>query len=124
MVEFRDTLQQLREKIAGTRAILVVGPDGVLVDCLVEDPETDVETLAAEYPTLLRIAERTSEDAGGGRLVELILVSDNAVTVARSISSGHFLVLVTTVHDQIGRARYELRQAAWEIENFQLGRVR
>jgi hypothetical protein len=36
--------------------------------------------------------------------------------IARTVSPGHYLILLARAQDQIGRARYELKQAAWEIQ--------
>ena len=112
---FRPALERLQQKIAGTKAIVVVGSDGVVVEQLAVDSAADTEMLAAEFATLLRIARRTSEDTGAGGLIEHILVSDKAITLARHVSADHFLILICEVRDQIGRARYELKQTAWEL---------
>ena len=113
--EFRDILDKLRKKVPNIQAVVLAGPDRVL-DCLLVDPALDLDTIAAEYATLLRIAGRTSEDTGAGTLIEQIVVSDKSIMVARSVSSEEFLILLCRTQDQIGRARYELRHAAWEIQ--------
>ena len=113
--EFRDVLDKLRRKVPGIQAAILAGPDEVL-DCLLVDPSLDLDTIAGEYATLLRIAGRTSEDAGAGNLVEQIVVSEKSIMIARSVSSEEFLILLCRSQDQIGRARYELRHAAWEIQ--------
>lgn len=79
------------------------------------DPAPNTELLAAEFAMLLRIAGRTSEDTGIGGLIEHILVSDKGITIARHIATDKFLILVFDMQDQIGRARYEMKQAAWEL---------
>lgn len=112
---FRPALERLQRKIAGIKAIVVVRSDGVVVEQLASDSSADTEVLASEFTTLVRIARRTSEDTGAGDLVEHILVSDNAVTIVRYVSEDHFLILVCEIRDQIGRARYELKQTAWEL---------
>ena len=96
------------------QALILVGPEGV-VDRIVQDATLDIETIAGEYITLLRIARSASEDSGAGNLVENIVVSERSIMVARSIAPDHYLILLSKSHDQIGRARYELKQAAWEI---------
>ncbi len=113
--EFRDILDKLRKKVPNVQAVILAGPDEVL-DCLLVDPALDLDTIAAEYATLHRIAGRTSEDTGAGALVEQIVVSDKSIMIARSVSPEEFLILLCRTQDQIGRARYELRNAAWEIQ--------
>ena len=106
---------KLQQNIADVQAIVLLGPEGV-VDYAQMDPGLNIETTAIEYGTLLRVAGRAAEDSGAGNLIEHILVSERSVMIARTISPEHFLILLCRSQDQIGRARYELRQAAWELE--------
>ena len=96
------------------QAVILVGPEGA-VDHMVQDPSLDIETIVGEYITLLRIARSASEDSGAGNLVENIVVSERSMMIARSIPPEHYLILLSRSQDQIGRARYELKQAAREI---------
>jgi predicted regulator of Ras-like GTPase activity (Roadblock/LC7/MglB family) len=112
--KFHPVLDGLRQRLEGSRAVVIVGKDGVL-DHVIADQGADVDTLAGEYGTLVQIATRTSRDAGAGNLVEHIVVSDNYTVVARNISPDHFLIVFFQKPDQIGRARYELKTAAREI---------
>ena len=113
---FRKVLGQLRKNVADIQAVILVGPEGV-VDHMVQDPSLDIETIVGEYITLLRIARSASEDSGAGNLVENIVVSERSMMIARSIPPEHYLILLSRSQDQIGRARYELKQAAREIGN-------
>jgi len=113
--KFRDVLEALRKKVSEVQAIVIVGPDGV-VDHVLSDSSLKIETIANEYAMLLRIAARTSEDAGAGNLVEQVVVSDKSIMIARRVSSQHFLILLARALDQIGRARFELKKAASEIQ--------
>jgi len=113
---FRKVLGQLRKNVADIQAVILVGPQGV-VDHMVQDPSLDIETIVGEYITLLRIARSASEDSGAGNLVENIVVSERSMMIARSIPPEHYLILLSRSQDQIGRARYELKQAAREIGN-------
>ena len=96
---------------------MLVAPHG-LVSHVADDPSLNIETIAEEYVTLLRIARSASEDSGAGNLVENILVSENSVMLARSVSPDRYLILLSRAQEQIGRARYELKQAAWEIRHW------
>jgi predicted regulator of Ras-like GTPase activity (Roadblock/LC7/MglB family) len=111
---FRHVLEKLRKNVAGIQALILVGPEGV-VEHIVEDGTLDLETIVGEYTTLLRVARSASEDSGAGDLVENIVVSERSIMIARSIASELYLILLSRSQDQIGRARYEVKQAAWEI---------
>ena len=112
--KFREVFEQLRNNISDVQALILVGPDGVL-DHVLDDPSLNIETFAIEYATLLRIARSASEDSGAGDLLENIVVSEKSVMVARSISHDHYLILFSRSH-QIGRARYELKQVTWTMQ--------
>jgi len=113
---FREVIGQLRSCVSGTKAIVLLGPDGVILEHLTVDPAFDMETFTSEYATLLRIVHRTSEDTGAGNLTEHIAVSENTITISRCFASEFYLILVSGFQDQIGRARYELKRAAWYLE--------
>ena len=113
---FRKVLTQLRKNVAHIQAVILVGPEGV-VDQMVEDSSLDIETIVGEYITLLHIARSASEDSGAGALVENIVVSERSIMVARSIAPEHYLIVLSKSQDQIGRARYELKQASREINS-------
>jgi len=114
-VKFRSVLETLRQTVSDVEAVIIIGPDGV-VDYVLTDPSLKIETIANEYAMLLRIAARTSEDAGAGDLVEQIVVSDKSIMIARRVSPEYFLILLSRAQDQIGRARFELRNAVSEIQ--------
>ena len=97
------------------QALILVGPEGVL-DYVLDDASLNLETIAGEYATLLHIARSASEDSGSGNLVENIVVSEKSIMIARSVAADHYLILLARSQDQLGRARYELKQAAWEIQ--------
>jgi len=113
--QFRDVLETMRKKLSDVQAILIVGPDGV-VDHILADSSLKIETIASEYAMLLRIAGRASQDAGAGNLVEQTVISEKSIMIARIVSPQHFVILITKAQDQIGRARFELKNAASEIQ--------
>ena len=101
--------------LADTRAIILSGPDGVL-DYVQVDSGLDIEAIAAECGTLLRIASRTSEDTGAGDLIEYLVISDKSIMICRNVSPEYFLIHLSRTQEQVGRARYELKLAAGEIQ--------
>jgi predicted regulator of Ras-like GTPase activity (Roadblock/LC7/MglB family) len=113
--KFRQVFEKLRNTVADIQAVILVGPEGV-IDYMLDDMSLNLETIAGEYATLLHIARSASEDSGSGSLVENIVVSEKSIMLARTIAPEHYLILLARSQDQIGRARYELKQAAWEIQ--------
>ena len=113
--KFREVAAKLRTSVPNIQVLIVVGPEGV-IDHLLEDTALNLETIAGEYATLLHIARSASEDSGSGGLVENIVVSEKSVMIARTVIPEHYLILLARSQDQIGRARYELKQAVWELQ--------
>lgn len=112
---FHEILGMLRNSLTDIQAVILVGPDGI-VDHTVDDPALNIDTVSAEYATLLRIARSASEDSGAGDLVETIVVSEKSIMIARNAFPEHYLILFFRSQDQIGRARYTLKQVTWEIQ--------
>lgn len=112
---FRGVLPRLRKAFAEIQAVILVGPEGV-IDYMLDDMSLNLETIAGEYATLLHVARSASEDSGSGNLVENIVVSEKSIMIARTVTSEHYLILLARAQDQIGRARYILKRAAWEIQ--------
>jgi predicted regulator of Ras-like GTPase activity (Roadblock/LC7/MglB family) len=98
------------------QAVMLIGPHGV-IHYVLDDPALHLDTIIGEYATLLRIARSAAEDSGAGNLIENVLVSEKSIVIARNVSSDHYLILLSRAKHQVGRARYELKQAAWEIRN-------
>src|SRR6516162_3976622 len=94
---------------------MLVGPEGV-IDYTLDDTSLNLETIAGEYATLLHIARSASEDSGSGNLRENIVVSEKSIMIARAVAPDLYLIMLARSQDQLGRARYELKQAAWEIQ--------
>jgi predicted regulator of Ras-like GTPase activity (Roadblock/LC7/MglB family) len=113
--KFREVLAKLRTTVTDIQALILVGPEGV-IDYTLDDTSLNLETIAGEYATLLHIARSASQDSGSGSLVENIVVSEKSIMIARTVTSEHYLILLARSQNQLGRARYELKQAAWELQ--------
>ena len=113
---FEEVFQGLKQQVPSLTALFVVGAEGELVEHAATDSYFAMEAFAVEYAMLLRIARRASEDAGTGDVAEHIIVSDNALILARRLSFDHFSIAVSTAQDQLGRLRYELRRAALTLD--------
>ena len=108
---FQEMSERVRDKVRGFRALAVVSLDGIILDQVVVHPVVDAEALS-EYATLLRIADRTSQDTRMGELMETVWIADRSVALTRRVSSDSFLILVADPDVPTGQARYALKQAA------------
>ena len=108
--KFLEAVRKLRRVVSNVQAVILAGPQGI-VHHAVNDPAMDTEVIGHEFATLLRIAQSASEDSGAGNVIENILVSEKSIMIARLAFAQHYLILWFRSQDQIGRARYELKQA-------------
>lgn len=109
----------LRDKIPELKAAIFIGAAGRFEVHSSSDFRFDVESFAAEYATLFRIARRTAEDTSMGDALEQILISDKAILVARRIGSDDVAVFVCGADQHLGRLRYEIRRLSEQF-NFSL----
>ena len=111
---FADLAGRVRDEVGAFRALAFVSLDGRIEESIIDDRVLDPESLS-EFATLLRIAERTSEDAGTGGLEEMSWVADRSAVLTRRVSTDHYLILVLEPGVASAQARYVLRRAAWRL---------
>lgn len=115
---FKQSLKEIKEKTEGCLGVLIMGTDGIPVEQIWQPDGVDanLDVAVAEFTTLLRNAQRTSDDMGLKRLQELSIQCENAHFVMRCINQEYFLVLVLEPDGNFGRGRYELRRAEMILE--------
>jgi len=100
----------LREKLPGLRAFVLLSPEGEPLGHAAVDPGFDPQAFAAEYATLLRIAQHTLDETGMGDLQEQVLTSVTSLIVIRRFPRDRFGVFVCSPEEHLGRLRYELKR--------------
>lgn len=115
---FNDNLRQIQQKTEGCLGVLIMGMDGIAVEEIWqrEGKDANLDVAVAEFTSLVRAARRTGDDMGLGALRELVILTETSNFVMRLISSEYFLVLVVEPEGNLGRGRYELRQAELILE--------
>jgi predicted regulator of Ras-like GTPase activity (Roadblock/LC7/MglB family) len=101
----------MREKLPGLRAFFLLGAGGELLAHVAEDVRMDPDAFAAEYATLLRIAQSASNDTGMGELQEQILTSAASIILLHRFPGDRFGVFVCSPDEHLGRIRYELKRS-------------
>jgi predicted regulator of Ras-like GTPase activity (Roadblock/LC7/MglB family) len=114
---FREPLEAMIERTDGCIGALIMGTDGIAVEkvLLPEGRDANLDVAAAEFTTLVRNAQRTSNDTGLGGLRELVIVSEGSVIIMRLVSREYFIVLALKPDGNLGRGRFELRKAELEL---------
>ena len=111
---FQEVFESVRTQLAGFRALALVSLDGGVVEQVIADPVLNPDTLA-EFATILRIAQHTSEDTAAGQLTEMSWTAERCLVLVRRVSGESFLILAGEPKLRGGFARYLLRRAAWEL---------
>lgn len=111
---FKKSLQQIIENTEGSLGVLIMGTDGIAVEKFmaadVNGSKLD-ETTAAEFTSLVKVAQRTSHEMSLGKFNELVIVCGESSVIIRLLSPDYFIALALKAEGNIGRGRYELRKA-------------
>jgi predicted regulator of Ras-like GTPase activity (Roadblock/LC7/MglB family) len=110
---FKPLLESIVKRTEGSLGALIMGLDGIAVEKVIGEAgnEANLDVAAAEFTTLVRSAQRTSNDIGLGNLRELVVSLDSAIVMMRLLGRDYFVVLALSPEGNLGRGRYELRKA-------------
>lgn len=113
MAMFSELLDTIVTKVEGSLAAVVMGMDGIAIEKRSLDETINVETLAAEYTSAIRLSSSSAQEVGLGLLEEYILLTEDRIITIRMITSDYFLLLLLAREGNIGRARFELKKAKY-----------
>ena len=111
---FQDTLRRIAERVEGTRAVSLVGLDGIPIDTY--GPRTgegvSVESVAAELGSFVK----SSSPSEAGDVQQLCLVTEGGKAILSRVTEEYYLLLLLSREGNFGRGRFELRKAALALE--------
>jgi predicted regulator of Ras-like GTPase activity (Roadblock/LC7/MglB family) len=113
---FQDTLRRIAERVEGTRAVSLVGVDGIAIDSFVSAEGLPMESLAAETGSVVKAARAARALTDHGPLQQLTVASDNASTILCRVTEEYYLLLLLARDGNFGRGRFELKKAAAALE--------
>ncbi|HEY6066035.1 MAG TPA: roadblock/LC7 domain-containing protein [Thermoanaerobaculia bacterium] len=116
MGAFAEALRRISDRVDGTRAVSLVGADGIPVETWGSTEGLSMETVAAEMGGLLRAARNAGTASGAGAVREVATVADGAITVLSRVTGEYYLLLLLDREGNLGRGRFELRKAAAALE--------
>ena len=114
-MSFKSVLEGIGHRLEGVLGVAVVGDDGIIVDRVATDPDFDSELATVEYVASCRDLKRASESVDAGALQEVSIVSEKSTALLRTISPGYFLILLLKPGQSLGRSRYEMKKASYEL---------
>jgi predicted regulator of Ras-like GTPase activity (Roadblock/LC7/MglB family) len=110
---FSELLDSIVNKVEGSLAAVIMGMDGIAIEKRILDENINVESLAAEYTSALRLSSSSAQEVGLGMLEEYILSTPNRIVIIRMITADYFILLLLAREGNIGRARFELKKAKY-----------
>jgi predicted regulator of Ras-like GTPase activity (Roadblock/LC7/MglB family) len=116
MTVFQDALRRIAERVEGTRAVSLVGIDGIAIDSYVSAEGLPMESLAAEAGALVKAALSARALTDHGSLQQMTFASETASTVLCRVTAEYYLLLLLAREANFGRGRFELRKAAAALE--------
>ena len=114
---FRELLESILERTAGSVGALIMGTDGIAVERVFGEAgkQANLDVAAAEFTSLVRSAQRSGSDIGLGDLRELVISLDEGIVVMHMLSRDYFVVLALSPDGNLGRGRFELRKAELQL---------
>src|SRR6266849_8099554 len=75
---FTETLTGMANRIEGCAAVVILGIDGIPIECHVHDlsPLVDIDAIATEFTTLVRRSMKTASDTELGEISEMVFATD------------------------------------------------
>jgi len=116
MSVFRETLRRIAERVEGTKAVAIVGLDGIAVETFTVGEPLSIETVAAEMAALVKTAQNPRGDLFAGPIRELAVVGDGSRILLSRVSREYYLLLLLGGEGGLGRGRYELAKATLALE--------
>jgi predicted regulator of Ras-like GTPase activity (Roadblock/LC7/MglB family) len=109
---FKDTLRRIAERVEGTRAVSLVGLDGIPIDTYGPGESVSVESVAAELGSFVK----SSGPSDSGPVQQLCLVTEEGKAILSRVTEEYYLLLLLSREGNFGRGRFELRKAALTLE--------
>jgi predicted regulator of Ras-like GTPase activity (Roadblock/LC7/MglB family) len=113
---FQDSLRRIAERVEGTRAVSLVGLDGIAIDSYVSAEGLPMDSLAAEAGALVKAAQNGQALIDHGSVSELTVASGRSVSILCRVTEEYYLLLLLARDGNFGRGRFELRKAASMLE--------
>ena len=113
-VSFKEVLNKVG-RLKGVRGVVVIGDDGIIVERNSVDPGFDMELASVEYVGSCRDIQRAMESLESGELEEVTVLTEKNKLLLRTISPGYFLVIILGPEGSLGRGRFELKRATYEL---------
>jgi predicted regulator of Ras-like GTPase activity (Roadblock/LC7/MglB family) len=114
-MSFRDTLERICVRVEGALGAVVIAEDGIVVERHAVDPGIDIELAGVELVGAAREVRRATAAVDAGELDEMVVANVRRLSLLRQVGPGYYLLLLMSPSGPVGRARYEVRRAAYDL---------
>src|ERR1041385_2291233 len=116
---FKETLQKIVDKTDGALGAVIMGTDGLSVEKFFSEAGRDanLDVAAAEFTSLIRTAARSANELNLGDVRELLVTTESVTLLMRALHKEYYVFLAMRPDGNLGRGRYELRKAEFELAN-------
>ena len=120
-LSIREILNNTVESVEGAYAIGLIGTDGIPVEIIEAeaDDRDDMEAneqMAVELGGLMGALNRSASKLEGGKIKDFIITGAERTFIASMVDKEYFLVLILNSDGNLGRARFELKQAVNKVK--------
>ena len=116
MSVFDVALEQVVTRVPEIRFVTLTDTDGIEVARKSVRTDSDAQTLATEYTTVLRTVVGMAKDHGLGALRELQIGTERTTALLVAVTAEYYLVALLEPDSITGRARFHLRMAGLDLE--------
>lgn len=113
---FAETLREIASRLEDMEALLLMGIDGLPIEKVVRNQGLNIEMISAELTTVLRNSNHTGSEVNAGAADELIILSEKMTVIMKTITPDYFFMMICHPGANLGRARFELKKAKYQLE--------
>lgn len=110
-------LRGILQGLAGddTRAVVLLGADGRMVETVVKGSVHDPSTVADDLVALFKVGAYCARKMDGGEMDYLTITTESLALLVVAVGSAHYLAAVLDAGGNVARARLAVRRCKAEI---------
>ncbi len=115
-MSFEESLRRITNNMEDSLGVALVGMDGIVVEEHKRDLLLDLDSLSAEYCSLIKNLGKTADSQSMGIMQELSVVADKSTIILKRINEEYFLLLVVGSDGNFGKGRFLMRREMYYLE--------
>ncbi len=111
-----EVLQGITRELGDLMGIAVVGVDGIVVEEYKTGQNIDLQSIGAEYSTIIKEIGKASSSLSLGKMKEISVTTDKATVLMGQINAEYFLIMFIKPEGNFGKGRFLLRRELQRLE--------